>query len=292
MKILECDWITKSYGGSKVALKDIKFSVNKGEKVGLVGPIGSGKTTLLRLISGILDSTQGNLKMAVEENKIHYMPVLGGLVPDLNVRDNIEIWRVAYNESKENVECIVEKLGLEKFLLKKVKQLSSGMKTIVSFVCTILGNPQLVLLDEPFVHLDIENCLKIIDIIQEYLCDSTIIVSSHNLEYVDKIVDTFLFIKDGKQLYYSPANEMRREYGSDWFKITIDGNIKPKTKVNLKQQYKVNVVEPSDVYFYRPNISLEKAKKLLEKENLKIKQVCDPCVELKDIYLNIMNERY
>ena len=89
MNIVNCDWITKSYSNGKIALEDITLSIEKGEKVGLIGPIGAGKTTLLRILAGILNITSGTINIGAEKNKIAYMPAAKGLIRALSDRKSV-----------------------------------------------------------------------------------------------------------------------------------------------------------------------------------------------------------
>lgn len=288
MDIINCNRIEKTYKNGKEALRDIEMCIRQGERVGLIGPMGAGKTTLLRVLAGVLDSTSGILQIGVEKKETAYMPASNGLIRTLTVRDNIKIWRNAFGASSENVDYIIENLKLERILDKEIRHLSSGMRTLVSFGCTIVGKPKLVLLDEPFVHLDVSGCLKIEEMLQTFLKDSTIIISSHDLERMEEASDTLLILDNGKQIFCDATEKLKEIYGSDFFVIYFQGNIPKNLQSDLQIQYGGNFVDSSTVYFSKKKISVDQAKKLLIKKGCNIKEIQENCSELKDIYLNII----
>ena len=204
----------KSYGKSGEALRDITFSAERGKNVGLIGPIGSGKTTLLRALAGILRVSAGEIRWTIPCGALGYMPASGGLVDELTVRENLEIWSLAYRVSRAELDALIDTLGIGRLYDRKAGSLSSGLKKMVLFACSVAGCPPVVLLDEPFVHLDIESCMKVQQIITDYLAESTVIISSHNLEYLEKITDCLLILKEGKQLFFGTAEELKRKCGA------------------------------------------------------------------------------
>lgn len=290
MKTLNFAHITKSYVPGQKVLEDITFSIKKGEIVGLIGPNGAGKTTLLRLAAGILQPTSGKIEIGVKKECIAYMPANKGLLSPLSVKDNLKIWSEAYNASEEDVAYLIDRLSLKNILAKEVRTLSSGMKMMTSFICTILGKPELVLLDEPFVHLDVEGCLEVVDVLKTFLKESAIIISSHDLEYVDEISDSFLILSNGKQKLFNTADCLKGTYGSCWFKISFHGRVEARRKKQIEEQYGANFIEPSIVYFPHDRITPYEAKQLLIKEKCSINSVIEKCSELKDIYLNLQRE--
>ncbi len=289
MNIINCDWITKSYSNGKIALEDITLSIEKGEKVGLIGPIGAGKTTLLRILAGVLSITSGTINIGAEKNKIAYMPASKGLIRALSVQDHIKMWAQASGASKEDTAYIIKTLRLERVLDKEIKNLSSGTQTMVSFGCTVLGKPELVLLDEPFVNLDVNSCLKIEEVMRNFLSDSSIIISSHDLERVDELSDTLLVIDHGKQILYNKADKLKELYSDKYFKICFEGRLQEQWKNKMKNKYGTNFLDSSNVYFDKNRITIDSARELLQKEGCNIRNICASCSELKDIYLNIVN---
>ena len=106
-------------------------------------------------------------------------------------------------------------LGISRIIDRKTGTLSSGLKKLVLFACTVVGKSPVILLDEPFVHLDIESCMKVQKVITEYLAESTVIISSHNLEYLDGITDSLLILKTGSQIFHGTPEQLRQQYSKD-----------------------------------------------------------------------------
>lgn len=212
-KQIQCDGVSISYEKGKEALRGITFSMGRGTNLGLIGPIGSGKTTLLRILAGILEA-EGRIEMPTSE-PAGYMPASGGLINELTVRENLDIWCRAAHTSKTEFDMILKSLGISRIIDRKTGALSSGLKKIVLFVCSVAGRPPVVLLDEPFVHLDIESCMKVQKVIKEYLAESTVIISSHNLEYLEGITDSLLILKAGCQIFHGTPEQLRQQYSKD-----------------------------------------------------------------------------
>lgn len=144
-----------------------------------------------------------------------YMPASGGLINELTVRENLDIWRRAFHTSKTEFDMLLKILGISRIIDRKTGTLSSGLKKLVLFACTVVGKSPVILLDEPFVHLDIESCMKVQKVITEYLAESTVIISSHNLEYLEGITDCLLILKTGSQIFHGTPEQLRQQYSKD-----------------------------------------------------------------------------
>lgn len=214
-KFVSCRNVSMSYGGGQSALSGLCFDIGKGENIGLIGPIGSGKTTLIRCLAGVLRISCGIMECCVSREKIGYMPSAGGLLNCLSARENLEIWFRARYVPEDDRKYLAETLGIEKILEREAGLLSSGMKKAVLFACAVAGHPPFVLLDEPFVHLDIERCMCIQKVIREYLKESTVVVSSHNLEYLEEITDRLLILRNGRKIELASGQDLREKYGAD-----------------------------------------------------------------------------
>lgn len=183
--------------GNKV-LSGINININKGDLVGLIGPIGAGKTTLLRIMAGVYKTHIG--KVMRNKSSISYLPSSRGLVEMLTVKENLNIWRCAYNVKKTYMSEVIEKLKLKTILDKKVLCLSSGMKQKVAIAVSFLMQQGFYLLDEPFVNLDFDTCELICDMLKKNLSmgNNGFIVSSHNLEYLEQICNRLIFLNKGR----------------------------------------------------------------------------------------------
>ena len=198
--------LNKSINGKRI-LKDISFDIYEGEIVGLVGRNGAGKSTLLKVMTGLYSIDSGeiyyynyNLKNDFEKA----MSIVGTLIesPDLYKNlsgdDNLNIFKSMFkNVDESTIEEIVNIVEIEKFLGRKFKTYSLGMKERLGIASSLLNSPKILILDEPTNGLDPIGVKKIFDIIKK-MKDTTIIISSHMLNEIESICDKIIFINDGQ----------------------------------------------------------------------------------------------
>lgn len=184
-----------AYNSKNNALSGISLEINKGDIVGLAGPIGAGKTTLLRVMSGIYKTTSG--KIIRNTQNISYLPSSRGLVEMLTVQENLNIWKCAYNVQDSHMVEVVNQLKLNSILHKTVSQLSSGMKQKTAIALSLLITQGLYLWDEPFVNMDFDTCLLVCELLKKKQMDNGMLLSSHNLEYLEQICNKLVFINKG-----------------------------------------------------------------------------------------------
>lgn len=194
--------LNKSYG-SKAVLKDIDLDVKKGECLGIVGKNGAGKTTLLECIENIRKWESGTISIHGVDNLRKNKEVLGvqlqssSLPDDIKVVEAMDLFAVEHGVtySKEDYE----KFGLQFFLKKKYKQLSTGQKRRLHLFIAILHNPQIVILDEPTAGLDIEGKEQLYAVIDELKAKGkTILITSHDMTELEKLCDRVAFVIDGR----------------------------------------------------------------------------------------------
>ena len=190
--MIEIKNIYKSYGSAKI-LEDICLSVSAGECVGIVGANGSGKTTLLSIVSGLLSCDSGSIlvdgKVISDSPKhiaeyISYVPQENPLIDELTAFDNLRLW---YSGNKEALReelsgGILHQLGIDEFQSKPVSKLSGGMKKRLSIGIALLGNPKLLIMDEPSAALDLAGKYQIREYMKHFTSqlDYSIIVVSHD----------------------------------------------------------------------------------------------------------------
>lgn len=204
--------VSKTMSGREV-LSGVSFDVGSGECVGLVGPNGAGKTTLIRSILGlyavdgiILFDGAESKDVDFLEKKVFFMLDNYGLFKELDVHDNIEFFFRAYNgpridrkEMEGSIQAILADLRLSEHSDKMVKALSKGMKQRLSLGRTMVSDPRLMILDEPFSSLDVEGQLFLSDHLERLKAGgTTILVSSHDLGHLQRICDSVVFIDRGK----------------------------------------------------------------------------------------------
>ena len=208
--MIEVKNVTKKYG-KLVAVDDISFTINDGEIVGLLGPNGAGKSTTMNMLTGFIEQTEGDIiidgynmlkKPKKAKKEIGYMPEGVPLYSDLTVKEFItymaEIKNVSKKERKEKVEKIIEKTGLKEVQNKLTKNLSRGYKQRVSMAGALVGEPKILILDEPTVGLDPKQITEIRNLIKKLGKTHTVILSSHILSEVSQICNKVIIINKGK----------------------------------------------------------------------------------------------
>lgn len=218
MKILEIENLTKIYGKGETevrALNDVSFSVEQGEFVAIIGPSGSGKSTLLHILGGVDVATSGRViindtdisKLDETDLAIFRRRHIGliyqfyNLIPILTVEENLTLPLLLDGKkpSKEHLNNLVEKLGLQNRLTHLPNQLSGGQQQRVSIGRALLNNPAVLLADEPTGNLDSENSKEIINLLRKFNKENnqTVIIITHD-ERIANSADRIIAIEDGK----------------------------------------------------------------------------------------------
>ena len=200
--MLKLEKIQKSFKNNLV-LKNVSFTIDTGEVVGLVGLNGSGKSTIIRIISGLIIQDNG-----IIENDFKNIGVLlegsRNIYHFLTVRENIKYFSILNNIDDAYVENFMNKyitlFGLEDKLDEEVGNLSRGMIQKVSIMILLAQNPDIIIMDEPTLGLDIISTIQIREIIQDIVKEKnkTVLIVSHDTKLLDSVADRILFLKDGK----------------------------------------------------------------------------------------------
>lgn len=214
----------------KKAVQDISFTIQPGELVGYVGPNGAGKSTTIKMLCGVLVPTSGMVRVnGVEpsrnrkQNAMHIGVVFGQrsqLYWDLPVRDSFILQQKLYDIPdailQENIRLFVDILDMEKFLDQPVRQLSLGQRMRANIALSMLHNPEIVYLDEPTIGLDILAKSNIRDFIIEVnrLRNTTFILTTHDMDDIDKICKRLIFINEGRLQYDGEIEAFRQRYGN------------------------------------------------------------------------------
>jgi ABC-2 type transport system ATP-binding protein len=219
--VLEVKNLTKTFDGRNV-LDTITFDVHKREVFGLLGPNGAGKTTLIRTILDIFRPDAGKISLFGRtfsddiKDAIGYLPEEGSLDKDIGVAECIR-----YFAKLKNVDAIdrkmddwLEKLDLKEYQNKKIQELSKGMHRRLQFIIAILHQPDILILDEPFSGLDPINTKTLKDILLDLSSRGmTIIMSTHQMDEVERMCDRILMLNDGKMVLYGRLDEIRQQFG-------------------------------------------------------------------------------
>ena len=233
MAILELQNLKKYYATHK-AVDDISFSIPEGSIFGLLGPNGAGKTTLLRMITGIFypDSGQiffeGKKFNAVDDiSKIGYMPEERGLYKKMKIGEQALYLAMLKGMSKRDAMKKIKewfvKFEMESWWNKKVNDLSKGMGQKLQFVTTVLHDPKLLILDEPFSGLDPVNSNLIKDeIFKLAQKGTTIIFSTHRMEQVEEICNKIVLVNNGKKILDGSVKQIKDDFKEHIFKVGFD----------------------------------------------------------------------
>jgi len=219
--IIKVQDLVKRYG-DVVAVDHLSFEVEQGEIFGLLGPNGAGKTTTIRVIMDILSPDEGSVAVLGQppgqaKGQVGYLPEERGLYRNLKVLDTLiylaELKGVRRATARERAMALLERVQLEDWAARKVKDLSQGMQQRLQFVASLIHDPQVIFLDEPFQGLDPVNAERVKDFIAELHQEGkTIVLSSHQMNQVEVLCDRILLIHLGRALLYGPLAEIKQEY--------------------------------------------------------------------------------
>jgi ABC-2 type transport system ATP-binding protein len=232
--MISVESVTKRFG-EVVAVRDLSFQVPQGTIFGLLGPNGAGKTTTLRMILGIFLPDEGTISVfdgqgiTEARDKIGYLPEERGLYRKMKVGDVLgffcEIKGVEKRRGRERVDYWLERVGLADWKGKKVEELSRGMQQKVQFIATVIHEPDLLILDEPFSGMDPVNTAQMKDIvIEQKNAGKTIILSTHIMEQAERLCDEICLINKGQAILKGTLSEIKRSYGTDSVHIRYSGD--------------------------------------------------------------------
>lgn len=222
--MIEIVALSKSYG-DKRALDNISFSVKKGEIVGFLGPNGAGKSTTMNIITGYLSSTAGRVTVDgydILENpmevkrRVGYLPEQPPLYMDMTVSEYLDfvydLKKIKGENKVEHIKEITEKVGIYGVYNRRISHLSKGYKQRVGLAQALLGNPEVLILDEPTVGLDPKQIIEIRNVIKELGKEHTVILSSHILSEISAVCERVIIIKDGKIVAEDTPENLARAY--------------------------------------------------------------------------------
>jgi len=231
MNIVELGGVTKTFGQT-TAVADLSLAVPPGSIYGFIGPNGSGKTTTLRMIVNILRPDRGAIRVFGEElrgpstNRIGYLPEERGLYRRMKVREVLRfIGELKAGRSvDQEVDGWLERFGLSDCANLKIEALSKGMSQKVQFIATVVYQPELLILDEPFSGLDPVN----LDVLRQAVLDLrtrgvTIVFSTHDMAMAERMCDFIVMIFRGRKVLDGTLSSIQDQYGTDTVRIRADG---------------------------------------------------------------------
>ncbi len=233
--MLKLESVSKSFY-QKLALDEVSLTLEKGEIFGLLGPNGAGKTTLIRVINRIVEPDRGSVWLNNELMndkhlaQIGYLPEERGLYRSMTVYDHAlflgRLRGLSRADVQTNFNYWVDKFNIGDWKNKRIEELSKGMAQKVQFICTVLHQPQLLILDEPFSGFDPIN----IELIQQELMEmkaqgKTILLSSHNMKSVEEICDRVALIHQAKKILEGRVSEIREERKNGNYAVRFSGSM-------------------------------------------------------------------
>jgi ABC-2 type transport system ATP-binding protein len=233
MNAVEIENVTKTFG-KVTAVDDLSLGVPQGSVYGFIGPNGSGKTTTLRMIMNIFYPDRGRIRIFGEElmgactDRIGYLPEERGLYKNMKVRELLQFYGKLKSGRKVDgqVDRWLQRLDLGSWANKKVETLSKGMSQKVQFIATVVSQPEMIILDEPFTGLDPVNTDEIRCAVLELQDQgTTVIFSTHDMNVAEKMCDFIFMIFKGKKVLDGTLTSIQGQYGDDTLRVRAEGGV-------------------------------------------------------------------
>jgi ABC-2 type transport system ATP-binding protein len=301
--LLSLSHLVKHYATQK-AVDDISFDIQKGSIFGLLGPNGAGKTTLLRMITGIFYPDAGEIKLdgkhfdpLLDIREIGYMPEERGLYKKMKIGEQAlylaQLRGLSKADAMEKIKYWFEKFEMQSWWNKKVEDLSKGMSQKLQFVITVLHEPKLIILDEPFSGLDPLNANLIKDEIYNLAKKgSTIIFSTHRMEQVEEICDHIVLVNLGKKILDGTVADIKQQYKEYIFAIETNQPELVKDNVLFSILDKADK-NPNKILVKLSNaVASNEVLKYLIEQNIPIISYNEVLPSLNDIFIQLVEDTH
>ncbi|EJQ03641.1 hypothetical protein IE3_05393 [Bacillus cereus BAG3X2-1] len=293
--IIETEDLTKTYGAVN-CVNQLQMQVGKGDIYGFLGPNGAGKTTTIRMLLGLIKPTKGNIKVFnrdLKTNRIDILREVGSLVESpsyyghLTGHENLEVIRQMLQVPKKNIDEVLRIVRLEKQKDKLVKQYSLGMKQRLGIAMALLGNPKLLILDEPTNGLDPAGIQEIRELIKQLpkQYDMTVVISSHLLNEMDQIATQVGIINSG-QLIFQDKIEVLRKKSQASMKIRVNDVVKAH---QILEQHQIHLGLEGDclVTHQQEDHLISHINHLLVQQNISVYRIEEEKHTLEEIFLSL-----
>ena len=304
--MIELKNVTKKYGNFK-AVDNISFKIEKGEVVGFLGQNGAGKTTTMKMITGLIEPTNGVIfiegeKISRKSRKcIGYMPENTPLYQELTVKEFIdymaELKGLKRQERKQQVQKLITDLGLADVGNKLIRNISRGYKQRVSLSGALIGNPDILILDEPTVGLDPKQVIEIRNLIKSLRKNHTVFISSHILSEISQMCQKVIIINKGKVVAIDTPNNLENKIARNSIVINIEDPNENIEKIKEKipeiieikfinklekdiKQYEIFVKENADIR--------KKLFEILPQKNISILELKNSEVGLEEAFIKLI----
>lgn len=232
MTTVNVSHVSKSFG-DVLAVKDVSFEVHSGEIFGLLGPNGAGKTTTIRMMLDIFRPDNGTVSIfdgkldEAKKQRIGYMPEERGLYKDLKLEQTLVFFAtlkgISEATARERLNVWLERFDLSDYRQKKIQNLSKGMQQKAQIIATLLHDPDLLIIDEPFSGLDPVNTRLVKGIIEELrAAGKTIIMSTHQMHQAEALCNRIVLINRGHNVLYGEVDKIKQDFAGN--ALTIEGH--------------------------------------------------------------------
>ena len=308
--MIEVKNVTKKYPNIK-AVDNISFEIKDGEVVGFLGPNGAGKTTTMNMITGFIEPTDGQIiingfdivrKSKKAKKQIGYMPEGVPLYTELTAKEFVnymaELRGVRSKERKQEVEKAIEETGLKDVQNKLIRNLSRGYKQRVSMAGALVGNPEVIILDEPTVGLDPKQITEIRNLIKELGKKHTVILSSHILSEVSQICERVIIINKGQIVAVDSPEHLEDTVNiENAINIIVEDKENKIEKIKIQGAKKIELIKKNDdntkEYRIIPEKDYDIRKSIfsdLAKENITIFELKRPEITLEEAFMDLIKK--
>lgn len=240
---LKVENVTKRFGNF-TAVENLSFDVKAGRVFGFLGPNGAGKTTTIRMIVGITIPDEGKIELFGEkvssdlQNRIGYLPEERGLYKKMKIADQLHYFAalkgVSYKDAEKGIDFWLDRMQLSQWKKKKTTDLSKGMSQKIQFIATVLHDPDLLILDEPFSGLDPVNVEFLIEVVAELKAQrKTIIFSTHLMETAERLCDDIILINKSRKVVGGTLREVKASFSKNLISLRVSGGERVLRDTNL-----------------------------------------------------------
>lgn len=289
--------ITKKYG-EQLAVDNVNMTIKKGDIYGFIGQNGAGKTTLIRLITGLIHKSGGEIELlgANEENELNKArTMVGSLIEppsfytNMTARENLEVSRLVRNiPGKKCIDEVLELVGLKDVEKKKVKNFSLGMRQRLGIANALMGNPKLLILDEPINGLDPMGIVEIRELLKKINKekDMTILISSHILSELSELATTYGIISNGKLIEEITAKQLS-EKCRQYIDLRVDDTAR--AVILLERELGINdyeVLEDSNIKVFSNLDNVGEINSLLSRSGIIVESISVKGENLEEYFMN------
>lgn len=289
--------ITKKYG-EQLAVDNVNMTIKKGDIYGFIGQNGAGKTTLIRLITGLIHKSGGEIELlgANEENELNKARTMVGsliespsLYTNMTARENLEVSRLVRNiPGKKCIDEVLELVGLKDVEKKKVKNFSLGMRQRLGIANALMGNPKLLILDEPINGLDPMGIVEIRELLKKINKekDMTILISSHILSELSELATTYGIISNGKLIEEITAKQLSKKC-RQYIDLKVDNTAR--AVILLERELGISnyeVLEDSNIKVFSNLDNVGEVNSLLSRSGIIVESISVKGENLEEYFMN------